>query len=369
LEKGTGPILEMRGVSKNYGSTIALHDINLQIANGEFLTLLGPSGCGKTTILRLFSGFETPTDGDVLLGGQIINHLAPEKRSLNTVFQNYALFPHMTARDNVAFGLRMQKRPDQEIRRRVEEALRMVHLEDFAGRKPGQLSGGQQQRVAIARAVINHPLALLLDEPFSALDFKLRKQMQFEIKHLQRQLGITFIFVTHDQEEAFAMSDRVVVMNQGFIEQIGSPQEIYEEPESLFVARFVGEINMLHAVILEVQENNSYLAQVEGVTFPLRTRREFESGAEVRVLLRPEDLKVYHVNEEGLEGPRLWGRIDESVYKGATVDISITLDGGAKILAAEFFNEDDADINYNVGERVAVSWVAGWEVVLGNEEN
>jgi spermidine/putrescine transport system ATP-binding protein len=355
----------MRGVSKAYGSTMALHDINLHIANGEFLTLLGPSGCGKTTILRIFSGFETPTKGDVLLEGKVINDIVPEKRQLNTVFQNYALFPHMTVRENVSFGLRMQKKPKDEILRRVDEALRMVHLENFAERRPAQLSGGQQQRVAIARAVVNNPMVLLLDEPFSALDFKLRKQMQFEIKHLQRQLGITFIFVTHDQEEAFAMSDRVVVMNEGYIEQVGTPQEIYEEPESLFVARFVGEINILEGIILEARENNTYLAEVEGANFTLRTRRAFAAGDKARVLLRPEDLKVYHIHEEeSTTGPYLLGRINESVYKGATVDISITLDSGKRILAAEFFNEDDADISYNAGERVTVSWVAGWEVVL-----
>ncbi|MDR2050440.1 MAG: spermidine/putrescine ABC transporter ATP-binding protein PotA [Deltaproteobacteria bacterium] len=364
VESRGGPILEMRGVSKNYGSTIALHDVNLHVANGEFLTLLGPSGCGKTTILRLFSGFETPTRGELLLNGQVINDIVPEKRKLNTVFQNYALFPHMTVRENVAFGLRMQKRPKDEINRRVREALHMVHLENLADRRPAQLSGGQQQRVAIARAVINNPLVLLLDEPFSALDFKLRKQMQFEIKHLQRQLGITFVFVTHDQEEAFAMSDRVVVMNEGYIEQIGTPKEIYEEPESLFVARFVGEINILEGVILEVQENNSYLAEVEGVVFPLRTRREFARGEKVRVLLRPEDIKIYHAHEVSAPSRFLQGRINESVYKGATVDVSITLDNGTKIQSAEFFNEDDADISYNAGERVSVSWVAGWEVVL-----
>jgi spermidine/putrescine transport system ATP-binding protein len=284
---------------------------------------------------------------------------------MNTVFQNYALFPHMTVRENVAFGLRMQKRPKDEIRRRVAEALRMVHLEDFAERRPAQLSGGQQQRVAIARAVINNPMVLLLDEPFSPLDFKLRKQMQFEVKQLQRQLGITFLFVTHDQEEAFAMSDRVVVMNQGYIEQVGSPQEIYEEPESLFVARFVGEINILEGTILEVRENNTYLADVEGVNFPLHTRREFAVGDKVRVLLRPEDLKVYHMHEQesGIT-PCLRGRINESVYKGATVDISIALESGRELQAAEFFNEDDPDISYKAGERVTVSWVAGWEVVL-----
>jgi spermidine/putrescine transport system ATP-binding protein len=188
--------------------------------------------------------------------------------------------------------------------------------------------------------------------------------MQFEIKHLQRQLGITFIFVTHDQEEAFAMSERVVVMNQGYIEQIGSPKEIYEEPENLFVAGFVGEINRLQACILSVVGENDYIADVGGVAFPLRTRRSFSAGDKVMVLLRPEDLKIYLRHDKNLEGPQLYGRINECVYKGATVDLSITLDNGIKIQAAEFFNEDDADINYETGERVAVSWVAGWEVVL-----
>ncbi|MDL2313568.1 spermidine/putrescine ABC transporter ATP-binding protein PotA [Desulfovibrio sp. OttesenSCG-928-C14] len=363
----SGPILELQGVSKYYGSTPALHDINLQVENGEFLTLLGPSGCGKTTILRLFSGFETPSKGDVLLNGKVINIIPPEKRQLNTVFQNYALFPHMTVRDNVAFGLRMQKLPKDEVFSRVQESLRMVHLENFASRMPGQLSGGQQQRVAIARAVVNNPMVLLLDEPFSALDFKLRKQMQFEIKHLQRQLGITFIFVTHDQEEAFAMSDRVVVMNEGWIEQIGSPQEIYEEPENLFVARFVGEINILQAQILEVLEGGTYLADISGVEFTLRTRREFEVDETVMVLLRPEDLKILAPQDAEQGGPHLIGYIRETVYKGATVDLSIDLENGQRIQATEFFNEDDAEISYDIGERVAVSWVAGWEVVLDDE--
>ncbi|MBG3877998.1 polyamine ABC transporter ATP-binding protein, partial [Desulfovibrio oxamicus] len=238
-------IIELRGVTKTFEDTVALDSIDLTIRNGEFLTLLGPSGCGKTTILRLLSGFEQPTSGEVRINGQVVNRVPPEQRQVNTVFQNYALFPHMTVRDNVAFGLKMQGVAADETARRVLDALRMVHLENFADRKPRQLSGGQQQRVAIARAVINNPLVLLLDEPFSALDFKLRKQMQLEIKHLQRQLGITFVFVTHDQEEAFAMSDRVVVMNEGRIEQIGAPKEIYEEPANMYVARFVGDINAL----------------------------------------------------------------------------------------------------------------------------
>ncbi len=362
------PIIELSGVSKNFGDIVALHNINLSIANGEFLTLLGPSGCGKTTLLRVISGFERVAKGDILLNGVNVNDLPPEQRQVNTVFQNYALFPHMSVRDNVAFGLRMQGVKKDDIAGRVDEMLRRVHLTALAARKPGQLSGGQQQRVALARAIVNNPLVLLLDEPFSALDFKLRKQMQLEMKHLQRQLNITFILVTHDQEEAFAMSDRVVVMNEGQIMQIGTPQEIYEEPQNHFVARFVGDINVLEGKVLAVNDDNSLTADVEGVTHILRTRLEFEAGDVVKVLLRPEDLKVYLEQDRALDPPYFTGRIDETVYKGATVDILLTLDNGKKIQAAEYFNEDDADINYTPGERVTVSWVEGWEVVLAEED-
>lgn len=362
------PLFELTGVSKYFDETCALHDIDLSISNGEFLTLLGPSGCGKTTILRLLSGFEQPSEGKIFLDGDLINDVEPEKRQVNTVFQNYALFPHMTVAENIAFGLKMKKASKEVIAERVADALRKVHLEGLGGRKPSELSGGQQQRVAIARAIVMNPLALLLDEPFSALDFKLRKQMQFEIKHLQRQLGISFVFVTHDQEEAFAMSDRVVVMNNGVIEQIGSPQEIYEEPENLFVARFVGEINVLEAEILKVNDNGSYLANVEGVEFPLKNRKELEVGQKIKVLLRPEDLKVYEEKDDAQQPPYLLGVINETIYKGATVDILLTLDSGKKLQAAEFFNEDDEEIVYRPGERVTITWVEGWEVVLDEDE-
>ena len=341
---GQDNIIELRGVDKSFEDTRALEGIDLSISNGEFLTLLGPSGCGKTTILRILSGFETPDQGDVSIGGQRMNDVPPERRQVNTVFQNYALFPHMTVRDNVAFGLRMQSCPKGEIEGRVLEALRMVHLE-----------------------LVASPRLLLLDEPFSALDYKLRRAMQLEIKRLQRRLGITFVFVTHDQEEAFAMSDRVVVMNQGRIEQIGTPQEIYEEPSNLYVARFVGEINILPARIMSVPGEGIYIADISGRRFTLRTSRSFAAGDRVNVLLRPEDIRVYAHDDERPEGPYLTGRIEETVYKGATVDISIALDSGETLSVAEFFNEDDAEISYNRGERVAVTWVDGWEVVLPYE--
>ena len=315
----------------------------------------------------MIAGLEEITEGEIRMGDINITNLEPGDRGLAMVFQNYALYPHMTVRDNVAFGLRMQSCPKGEIEGRVLEALRMVHLEQYADRRPHQLSGGQQQRVAIARAVVNKPLVLLLDEPFSALDYKLRRAMQLEIKRLQRRLGITFVFVTHDQEEAFAMSDRVVVMNQGRIEQIGTPQETYEEPSNLYVARFVGEINILPARIMSVPGEGIYIADISGRRFTLRTSRPFAAGDRVNVLLRPEDIRVYAHDDERPEGPYLTGRIEETVYKGATVDISIALDSGETLSVAEFFNEDDAEISYNRGERVAVTWVDGWEVVLPYE--
>ena len=272
-----------------------------------------------------------------------------------------------TLKDLVKGNIVRQEAIYRRVGQYEQEALRMVHLEQYADRRPHQLSGGQQQRVAIARAVVNKPLVLLLDEPFSALDYKLRRAMQLEIKRLQRRLGITFVFVTHDQEEAFAMSDRVVVMNQGRIEQIGTPQEIYEEPSNLYVARFVGEINILPARIMSVPGEGIYIADISGRRFTLRTSRSFAAGDRVNVLLRPEDIRVYAHDDERPEGPYLTGRIEETVYKGATVDISIALDSGETLSVAEFFNEDDAEISYNRGERVAVTWVDGWEVVLPYE--
>ena len=268
---------------------------------------------------------------------------------------------------NVALGLVNEALGETDKAARIDEYIRLVGLHGFERAYPHQLSGGMAQRVAIARGLVASPRLLLLDEPFSALDYKLRRAMQLEIKRLQRRLGITFVFVTHDQEEAFAMSDRVVVMNQGRIEQIGTPQEIYEEPSNLYVARFVGEINILPARIMSVPGEGIYIADISGRRFTLRTSRSFAAGDRVNVLLRPEDIRVYAHDDERPEGPYLTGRIEETVYKGATVDISIALDSGETLSVAEFFNEDDAEISYNRGERVAVTWVDGWEVVLPYE--
>ncbi len=365
--KQSTPLIELRGVVKKFDEHTALDGIDLCIGNGEFLTLLGPSGCGKTTILRILSGFEYPDAGTVCIGGKDIVNIPPEGRQVNTVFQNYALFPHMSVFDNVAFGLRMQKLDKNVIRERVVETLEMVHLAHLANRRPAMLSGGQQQRVALARAVVNEPLVLLLDEPFSALDYKLRCKMQRDVKQLQRSLGITFVFVTHDQEEAFAMSDRVVVMDNGRIAQEGRPQDIYEDPCNLYVARFVGEINILSGCITKKRDDTIYDVLVHDTVFPVPAKRQFAVDDAVNILVRPEDLRIYHEYEERPEGPVLKARVEDTVYKGATVDIRVVLDSGEILTGAEFFDEDGLDINYAAGETVYVTWVSGWEVVLPPE--
>lgn len=298
--------MQLAGIRKCFDGKEVIPQLDLTINNGEFLTLLGPSGCGKTTVLRLIAGLETVDSGRIMLDNEDITHVPAENRYVNTVFQSYALFPHMTVFENVAFGLRMQKTPAAEITPRVMEALRMVQLETFAQRKPHQLSGGQQQRVAIARAVVNKPRLLLLDESLSALDYKLRKQMQNELKALQRKLGITFVFVTHDQEEALTMSDRIVVMRDGRIEQDGTPREIYEEPKNLFVAGFIGEINMFNATVIERLDEQRVRANVEGRECNIYVNFAVEPGQKLHVLLRPEDLRVEEINDdnhaEGLIG-------------------------------------------------------------------
>jgi spermidine/putrescine transport system ATP-binding protein len=358
------PVAEFKSVVKSYDGKAVLPGLDLTVAEGEFLTLLGPSGCGKTTALRLLAGFETPDAGEVRLDGVRVNPLPPNRRNVNTVFQSYALFPHMTVFDNVAFGLKMKKTPHAEIAGRVAEALHLVRLAEFAARKPHQLSGGQQQRVALARALVNRPRVLLLDESLSALDYRLRKEMQIELKTLQRQLGLTFIFVTHDQEEALSMSDRVAVMRSGVIEQIGTPREIYENPASLFVACFVGESNVLDGVVTGRPAPDRIAVRLEGLDCVLRNEHPFAVGDRIHVLLRPEDLRVDALpNGAGPEG-RLSGKILAKTYKGMTLDTVIELDGGKTLLASEFFDEDDPAFDYTLGQRVAVGWVPNWEVVL-----
>jgi spermidine/putrescine transport system ATP-binding protein len=344
-----------------------ISDLSLTINDGEFLTLLGPSGCGKTTVLRLIAGLENVDNGLIHLENQDITQVPAENRHVNTVFQSYALFPHMTVFENVAFGLRMQKHR-QKTFPRVTEALRMVQLEEFAQRNPHQLSGGQQQRVAIARAVVNKPRLLLLDESLSALDYKLRKQMQNELKALQRKLGITFVFVTHDQEEALTMSDRIVVMRDGKIEQDGTPREIYEEPKNLFVASFIGEINIFNATVIERLDEERVRARVEGHECNITVNFAVEKGQKLNVLLRPEDLRVDEIHGSD-DADGLIGYIRERNYKGMTLESVVELENGKMVLVSEFFNEDDPDFDHSLDQKMVINWVESWEVVLADEEH
>ena len=308
--------IRLSGITKAFDGETILDDMTLEIRDKEFITLLGPSGCGKTTTLRIIGGFETPDAGDVYFDGQRINDLPPYERQVNTVFQRYALFPHLNVFDNIAFGLRIQKRPDAEIRQKVKDMLAMVNLKGFERRKVSTLSGGQQQRVAIARALVNQPKVLLLDEPLAALDLKLRKDMQNELKNIQKETGITFIYVTHDQEEALSMSDTVVVMANGRIQQIGSPTDIYNEPVNAFVADFIGESNILDGVMLA-----DCKARFAGHVFDC-VDGGFEKNEAVDVVIRPEDVDVVSP-ERGM----LSGLVTGVTFKGVHYEIIVDVCG------------------------------------------
>ncbi len=363
------PIVEICGINKSFHDLAVLENINLTIKSGEFLTLLGPSGCGKTTLLRLISGFEDPSSGVIKINGQNVSNIGPEDRHVNMVFQNYALFPHMNVFENVAFGLRCKHVKRDEIERRVEEILRIVKLIGLKHRKPNQLSGGQQQRVAIARAVVNEPLVLLLDEPLSALDYGLRKNMQIELKTLQRKLGITFVLVTHDQQEALSISDRVVVMNDGNIEQIGTPREVYEKPANLYVAKFVGETNVFDTSVLEVHDDKMTV-QIENKKLQLNNPKKFLVGQNIHVIVRPEDLKSWDTTEVTLDEKEkmIPAKVEQVTYKGSTVDLILVTECGQRLSVTEFFDEDDEDLDFRRGEQVWIEWTPGWEVVIPHEK-
>ena len=309
-------LIRLRDLCMAFDDEPVLDHINLYINDKEFLTLLGPSGCGKTTTLRIIGGFATPTSGDVLFDGVRINDVPPYQRQINTVFQKYALFPHLNVYENIAFGLRMQKLPEAEIKERVMEMLETVSLKGFEHRRPEALSGGQQQRVAIARALVNRPKVLLLDEPLAALDLKLRKDMQIELKRIQQQVGITFIYVTHDQEEALTMSDTIVVMDKGSIQQIGTPEYIYNEPKNAFVADFIGESNIIDGIM---PEDN--VVQMYGRRFPCLDGG-FAPNEAVDVVIRPEDIDIVPV-EQG----QLTGTVTSVTFKGMQYDIIVDFRG------------------------------------------
>lgn len=340
-------IVSLINVEKSFGKNKVVKSMNIEVKKGEFLTLLGPSGCGKTTTLRMIAGFEDATSGIIKVQGVRVEDKEPFERDVNTVFQNYALFPHMTVFDNIAYGLKIKKRPKDEIKKRVNEMLDLVQLKGYENRKPDALSGGQKQRVAIARALINNPKVLLLDEPLGALDLKLRKQMQVELKRLQKKLGITFVYVTHDQEEALTMSDRIAVMNEGVIEQLGTPREIYDRPLTKFVAGFIGESNIFDGKVISVNDGIIYVETSAG-TMKVKGNG-FEAGEDIHVSIRPEHIKV---SADSVEGFNLRGKIKDNIYMGTFVKTSVDLKDKTEIKYSRIEKEEE----FTEGNFVNIYW-------------
>jgi len=358
--------IELEGVTKRFAKAAAVNDVSLAIREGEFFSLLGPSGCGKTTTLRMIAGFEVPDEGRILLQGDDVTTVFSNRRPVNMVFQQYALFPHMSIYDNVAFGLKVKRVPRREHDGRIREMLRIVELEGFESRKPRQLSGGQQQRVALARALVNLPAALLLDEPLGALDVKLRKQMQLELKAIQNDLGTTFVYVTHDQEEALAMSDRIAVMNGGRVEQIGSPRQIYERPETPFVADFIGSLNALELTVDELVGGYalSRVGNDERVVVPVGS--DTRAGETVRVAVRPEQVQIDPADSAGGEGgSRLDGKVAEIVYLGMYTQFHVDTRAG-RVVSHRL--ADEVLSRLEVGSRVTLAWAPEHASLLGSAE-
>jgi spermidine/putrescine transport system ATP-binding protein len=346
-------VIALEQVTKRFGDFVAVDAVDFEIARGEFFAMLGPSGCGKTTTLRMIAGFETPTSGVIRLEGQDVSRVPPYRRNVNTVFQQYALFPHMSVYDNVAFGPRSQKISKKEVDRRVHELLEVVHLADFASRRPTQLSGGQQQRVALARALVNYPSALLLDEPLGALDLKLRQAMQIELKRIQGEVGITFIFVTHDQEEALTMSDRIAVMNEGRVEQIGAPRDIYDAPESVFVAGFIGSAN-LYPTTVTGADGDVRTVSLGGQTIPVPDAEGVGAeGAAATFMVRPERVRVSaSAPANGFVG--IPCTVADLVFQGPVVRLSLAALDGAPLVA--HVAADDELPFLRPGDHVFATW-------------
>jgi spermidine/putrescine transport system ATP-binding protein len=354
-ESGESTSVELRSVTKRFEGLVAVDDLSLDLGRGEFFTLLGPSGCGKTTTLRMIAGFERPTSGEIRIEGDDVAQLPPHRRPTNTVFQSYALFPHLSVEANVAFGLKRKKVSKDEIGERVKAELERVDLASEANRRPSQLSGGMQQRVALARALVNLPKVLLLDEPLGALDLKLRKELQVELKRIQRDVGITFVYVTHDQEEALTMSDRIAVMNRGRVEQVATPEEVYDRPATTFVAGFIGVSNLMPATVTGSQE----VKLDEGTTIAAATDG-FSSGDRCHAVVRPEKLRVETGDENG-DGqaghPRVEGTVTSSLYLGTATQIAVDLGDGVQMtVLVPNADESERQRLPGGGARVALSW-------------
>ena len=345
--------VELKGISKHFGPVVAVDTISLVVRDGEFFSLLGPSGCGKTTTLRLIAGFEFPTAGEVHIGGALQGDKPPYRRPVNTVFQNYALFPHMTIFQNVAFGLEMQRVPKGQIKERVLKSLAMVQLPGMENRKPDQLSGGQQQRVALARALVNEPRVLLLDEPLGALDLKLRKAMQLELKELQHRVGITFVYVTHDQEEALTMSDRIAVINKGKLLQVGSPEEIYDRPANRFVADFIGETNFLDGLV-KGRHNNQAAVLVDGeLILHVPAERSVSMNDEVAVAIRPEKISLHPQPPDERAVP---GTVEEVIYTGTDTHYLVRLTEKSLVSARQQNVAVGSGVAFPVASEVYLHW-------------
>ncbi|MDR7423332.1 MAG: ABC transporter ATP-binding protein [Armatimonadota bacterium] len=360
VTRGHGADVEVRAVTKRFGPVAAVDDVSLTVRGGEFFSLLGPSGCGKTTTLRVIGGFERTDAGEVFIDGRPMGQTPPNRRPTNIVFQRLALFPHYTVYDNVAFGLRMQRLPDAEVRRRTRDALDLVQLPGLENRRISQLSGGQQQRVALARALVNEPRVLLLDEPLSALDLKLRLQMQEELKRLQHRLGTTFIYVTHDQGEALAMSDRVGVMNAGRLLQVGAPMEIYERPTNRFVANFIGDANLIDGIAGGV-ERGRVTVRVGGGVVGARARGDEHAGAPVTVCVRPERLRLH---ASGGPPGALRARIEDRAFSGYVIKYRLAGDGLRLHAAVPYVGGAPL---FEVGNEVTVAWDPDQAVSVGRE--